>query len=120
MSENPRRGRQARNFTTNVPKILGLKSSSEQLFSENCRWVPLIIHEYEYFTDLPTPSPEIVTTFFSFFSPVDRVCRYVQTNSAVYCVLRSGKSHYIFADIHNKHCSSFYHSNKVSNNNHIN
>ena len=41
MFENPRRGRQARNFTTNVPKILDLKSSSEQIFSENCRWVPL-------------------------------------------------------------------------------
>ena len=39
--ENPRRGRQARNFTTNVPKIVDLKSSSEQRFSENCRWVPL-------------------------------------------------------------------------------
>ena len=39
--ENPRRGRQARYFTTNVPKILDLKSSSEQLFSKNCRWVPL-------------------------------------------------------------------------------
>ena len=34
MFENPRRGRQARNFTTNVPKILHLKSSSEQIFSE--------------------------------------------------------------------------------------
>ena len=32
MSENPRRGRQARNFTKNVPKILDLKSSSEQIF----------------------------------------------------------------------------------------
>ena len=32
MSENPRRGRQARNFTTNVPKILDLKSFSEQIF----------------------------------------------------------------------------------------
>ena len=41
MFENPRRGRQARNFTTNVPKILGLKLSSEQIFYENCRWVPL-------------------------------------------------------------------------------
>ena len=30
--ENPRRGKQARNFTTNVPKILDLKSSSEQIF----------------------------------------------------------------------------------------
>ena len=41
MFENPRRGRQARNFPTNVPKMLDLKSSSEQIFSENCRWVPL-------------------------------------------------------------------------------
>ena len=32
MFGNPRRGRQARNFTTNVPKILDLKSSSEQIF----------------------------------------------------------------------------------------
>ena len=41
MFENPRRGRQPRNFTANVSKILGLKWSSEQIFSENCRWVPL-------------------------------------------------------------------------------
>ena len=34
MFENPRRGRQAINFTTNAPKILGLKSSSEQIFSQ--------------------------------------------------------------------------------------
>ena len=40
-SENPRKGGQARNLTTNVPKILDLKSSSEQIFYENCRWVPL-------------------------------------------------------------------------------
>ena len=33
MFENPRRGRQARNFTTNAPQILGIKSSSEQIFS---------------------------------------------------------------------------------------
>ena len=33
MFENPRRGRLARNFTTNVPKILDLKSSSEHIFS---------------------------------------------------------------------------------------
>ena len=32
MFENPRRGRQASNFTTNVPKTLDLKSSSEQIF----------------------------------------------------------------------------------------
>ena len=35
MFENPRRGRQARNLTTNAPKILDLKSSSEQIFSRN-------------------------------------------------------------------------------------
>ena len=39
--ENPRRGGQARNLATNVPKILDLKLSSEQIFSKNCRWVPL-------------------------------------------------------------------------------
>ena len=33
MFENPRRGRQARNFTRNVPKILDLKFSSEQIIS---------------------------------------------------------------------------------------
>ena len=41
MFENPRRDMQARHFTTNVRKILHLKSSSEQIFSENYRWVPL-------------------------------------------------------------------------------
>ena len=33
MFENPRRSRQARNFTTNAPKIPDLKSSSEQIFA---------------------------------------------------------------------------------------
>ena len=33
--------RQARNLTTNAPKILALNSSSEQTFSKNCRWVLL-------------------------------------------------------------------------------
>ena len=42
MSENPRRERQARNFTTNVTKTLDLKSSTEQILSKNCHWVPLI------------------------------------------------------------------------------
>ena len=41
MFENPRRGRQPRNFTTNVQKILDLKSSFEQIFSKNWRWVPM-------------------------------------------------------------------------------
>ena len=41
MFENPKRGKQARNFTTNVPNILDLKSSSKQIFSKNWCWVPL-------------------------------------------------------------------------------
>ena len=32
MFENPRRARQVRNFGKNVPKIVDLKSSSEQIF----------------------------------------------------------------------------------------
>ena len=43
MFENPRRGRQARNFTANAPKILDLKLSSEQIFSEYWRWVPCLV-----------------------------------------------------------------------------
>ena len=53
MFENPRRGRQARNFTTNAPKIPDLRSSSEQIFS---RKLPLgapgtqrpVKHDYLY------------------------------------------------------------------------
>ena len=30
------------NFTTNVTKILDLRSSSEEIFSKNQRWVPLV------------------------------------------------------------------------------
>ena len=41
MFDNPRRGRQAKNFTTNFPKILVLKCFSEPIFHENCRSVPL-------------------------------------------------------------------------------
>ena len=45
MFENPRRGRQARSFITNVQKILDLKLSSEQIFSKNWRWVTLLFKE---------------------------------------------------------------------------
>ena len=47
MFENPRRGGLARNFAKNVEKILDLKSSFEQIFSENCRWVPLLNAKYQ-------------------------------------------------------------------------
>ena len=61
MFENPRRGRQARNFTTNVPKILDLNSSSEQIFSENCRWVPLVLLPREDQTLLHVPEKLLIT-----------------------------------------------------------
>ena len=46
MFENPRRGRQERNFTTNAPKILDLKSSSEQIFSRKLPLGAPEIHLY--------------------------------------------------------------------------
>ena len=78
MFENPRRGRQARNFTTvtNAPKILDLKSSSEQMFSRKLplgvacerrngcfrsRWVPLSTASEEYAGPL-TPHKFFITS----------------------------------------------------------
>ena len=44
MFENPRRGRQARNFTENDPKTLNLKSSSEQIiFRKLSLGAPVVI-----------------------------------------------------------------------------
>ena len=54
MCENPRRGRQARNFTTNVPKILDLKSSSEQIFSKNWRLINHQCHHRSETKQCPT------------------------------------------------------------------
>ena len=68
MFENRRRGRQARNFTTNVPKILHLKSSSEQIFSENWRWVPLLNaleYIYIYILKFPTFYKNLCIPYFS-------------------------------------------------------
>ena len=68
MFENPRRGRQARNFGKNVPKIVDLKSSSEQIFSENCRWVPLVLFPYccQYEHVVPFPAK-----FLLFVDPIE-------------------------------------------------
>ena len=51
MFENPRRGRQARNFTTNVPKILVLKSSSEQIFSRKLPLGAPVVDVFEVVVD---------------------------------------------------------------------
>ena len=61
MFENPRRGQQARNFTTNVPKIVDLKSSSEQIFSKKWHCVPCgtwrtrtpAFYSYQSFRSIP-------------------------------------------------------------------
>ena len=82
MFENPRRGRQARNFTTNAPKILDLKSPSEQIFS---RKLPLgapdiynrlrFLNKYLMFLVLAPEKPatksfqQIVTTLQQHLSP---------------------------------------------------
>ena len=56
MFENPRRGGQARNLTKNVPKILDVKSSSEQVFSKNWRWVSLESQLYSVLFRQAVPS----------------------------------------------------------------
>ena len=61
MFENLRRSRQARNFPTNVPKILDLKSSSEQVFSKNWRWVTLTLEPVKITPDL-LPWPFFLST----------------------------------------------------------
>ena len=56
MFENPTRGRQEINFGTNVPKNLDLKSSSEQIFSKNWRWVPLLSSQFCCITQISPAS----------------------------------------------------------------
>ena len=50
MFENPRRGRQARNLTTNVPKILDLKSSFRtEIFQKLSLGAPAIGSAFDFF-----------------------------------------------------------------------
>ena len=90
MLENPRRGRQARNFITNVPKILDLESSSEQIFSEDWRWVPLFFVQF-----LGCPSLNIETQWFRYLPEVKNAirsvgsrtykCKYIDVTS-IFCI----------------------------------
>ena len=66
MFENPRRGRKARNFTTNAPKVLDLKSSSEQIFSRK----------------LPLGAPDAKTSAWELLA-IGRLC--VGFNSLKFC-----------------------------------
>ena len=48
MFENPRRSRQARNFTTKMfPKFYISNRLPKRYFSENCRWVPLLNSQFQ-------------------------------------------------------------------------
>ena len=81
MFENPRRGRKARKFTTNVPKFLDLKSSTEQIVAENWRWVPLTVitiydryynspqntHLHQEFSGVPLPIVPALRTHISVY-----------------------------------------------------
>ena len=78
MFENPRRGRQARNFTTNVPKILDVKSSSEQIFSEDCRWVPLTMKRLHvarenHWTQDKAQQELLITLNYNLFSVINSI-----------------------------------------------
>ena len=54
MFENPRRGRQVRNFTENDPKILDLKSSSEQIiFRKLSLGAPVLVVSFAIFIAVP-------------------------------------------------------------------
>ena len=63
MFENPRRGRKARNFTTNVPKILDLKSSQCRLPNR-------------YFPTIDVVAPDFkngwISSEFIFFAPTGK------------------------------------------------
>ena len=59
MFENPRRSRQARNFTENDPKILDLKSSSEQIiFRKLSLGAPVYEDKIKYF-DIVLLRPQV-------------------------------------------------------------
>ena len=63
MFENPRRGRQARTFTENDPKILDLNSASEQIiFRKLSLGAPVYIMQFdrnEYFSSFEFSSSGI-------------------------------------------------------------
>ena len=77
MFKNSRRGRKPRNFTTNVPKILDLKLSSEQIFSENWRWVTLRKHLKMYVWTLPVGLDKLYLTWVRMADPFWNRCPYV-------------------------------------------
>ena len=85
MFENPRRGRQARNFTTNVPKILDLKSSSEQIFEVGCPCpVKDNIHYLRYIFTFQCFTSSFFVRFLAFFFLPYHDCEASRTNVVVY------------------------------------
>ena len=95
MFENARRGRQTRNFTTNVQKILHLNSSSDQIFSENRRWVSLTYAREKAEKEPTNPGKRLVglSNLFFFFTWnfVNRLKKVTANNRSVACRHRTHK-----------------------------
>ena len=85
MFENPRRGRQARNFMTNVPKILDLQSSSEQIFEVGCpRPVKDNIHYLRYIFTFQCFTSSFFVRFLALFFLPCHDCEASRTSVVVY------------------------------------
>ena len=83
MFENPRRGRQARNFTTNAPKTLDLKSSSQQIFSRKLPLGAPVILIADGWSSLKTQRFLSGKQFILIFLLID----YLMVSSTVFTVL---------------------------------
>ena len=85
MFENPKRGRQARNFMTNVPKILDLKSSSEQIFEVGCPCpVKDNVHYLRYIFTFQCFTSSFFVRFLALFFLPYHDCEASRTNVVVY------------------------------------
>ena len=65
MFENPRRGKQARNSTKNVPKILDIKSSSELIFFRKLSLGAPGTYRKKYLHGIPSISVEKISMAFN-------------------------------------------------------
>ena len=80
MFENPRRGREARNCTTNAPKILDLKSSSEQIFSRKLPLGSPDLYERKTYRFSNLPTSCVVHGFLSIYKERENRLQYNSLN----------------------------------------
>ena len=85
MFENPRRGRQARSFTTNVPKILDLKSSSEQIFFRKLSLgAPVSTFQILWFNDWGRLLKFLLNVFWKAFKSLNSPLSYLRHTLTVF------------------------------------